>query len=86
MRLWVNGDEVGINDETGILQSSLYDASSITLKSNHSVLSIEFAMTNYIAANKNELVYKLEGFSNEWAQTHGQKMITYTNLPREVIR
>ncbi|WP_333697900.1 hybrid sensor histidine kinase/response regulator transcription factor [Bacteroides congonensis] len=81
VRLWVNGDEVGINDETGILQSSLYDASSITLKSNHSVLSIEFAMTNYIAANKNELVYKLEGFSNEWAQTHGQKMITYTNLP-----
>ena len=81
VRLWVNGNEVGINDETGILQFSLYDASSITLKSNHSVLSVEFAMTNYITANKNELVYKLEGFSNEWAQTHGQKMITYTNLP-----
>lgn len=81
VRLWVNGNEVGINDETGILKSSLYDASSITLKSNHSVLSIEFAMTNYIAANKNELIYKLEGFSDEWAQTHGQKMITYTNLP-----
>ncbi|MDE6986524.1 MAG: response regulator, partial [Bacteroides acidifaciens] len=80
-RLWVNGDEVGANDETGILHSSLYNVPSITLKSNHSVLSIEFAMTNYIAANKNELVYKLEGFSNEWAQTHGQKMITYTNLP-----
>lgn len=81
VRLWVNGNEVGINDEIGILKSSLYDASSITLKSNHSVLSIEFAMTNYIAANKNELIYKLEGFSDEWAQTHGQKMITYTNLP-----
>lgn len=81
VRLWVNGNEVGINDETGILKSSLYDASSITLKSNHSVLSIEFAMTNYIAANKNELIYKLEDFSDEWAQTHGQKMITYTNLP-----
>lgn len=81
VRLWVNGNEVGINDETGILKSSLYDASSITLKSNHSVLSIEFAMTNYIAANKNELIYKMEGFSDEWAQTHGQKMITYTNLP-----
>lgn len=81
VRLWVNGNEVSINDETGILKFSLYDTSSITLKSNHSVLSVEFAVTNYIAANKNELIYKLEGFSNEWAQTHGQKMITYTNLP-----
>lgn len=81
VRLWANGEEVGINDETGILKTSLYNTSAITLKSNHSVLSLEFAVTNYIVANRNELVYKLEGFSDEWSQTHGQKMITYTNLP-----
>lgn len=80
-RLLVNGKEVLVGDETGILPTSLYDASSIVLKSNHSIFSFEFAMSNYIPANKDELVYKLDGFSKDWTSTRGQNTITYTNLP-----
>lgn len=80
VKLWVNGEEVSVNDETGILKSSLYKVSSITLRSNHSVLNLEFAVSNYIAANQHEFMYKLDGFSNEWTKTHKQRIITYTNL------
>lgn len=80
VKLWINAKEVSVGDETGILNTSLYKTSSITLKSNHSVLNLEFAVSNYIAANQHEFVYKLDGFSNEWTKTHKQRIITYTNL------
>lgn len=79
-RLNVNGREVRVGDETGILQSSLCSTSEITLNNSHSVFSIEFATSNFIPANKDEVVYKLEGFSDEWIDTRGQHIITYTNL------
>ena len=71
---------MGINDKTGILKSSFYDTSAITLKSDHSVLNLEFAVSNYIAANQHEFVYRLEGFSNGWTKIYKQRTITYTNL------
>ena len=80
-RLRVNGREVNVGDKTGILETSLYNVSSVTLGSDCSVVSVEFATTNYIAGNKSELAYKLDGFSKEWTQMHGQNTITYTNLP-----
>ena len=80
-RLLANGNEVHVGDDTGILPVSLYDASSIVLKSNHSIFSFEFAASNYLPANKDEIVYKLDGFSKDWTSTRGQNVITYTNLP-----
>ena len=80
-RLLVNGNEVHAGDDTGILPVSLYDASSIVLKSNHSIFSFEFALSNYIPANKDEIVYRLDGFSKDWTSTRGQNTITYTSLP-----
>ena len=80
-RLLVNGNEVHVGDNSGILPVSLYDASSIVLKSNHSIFSFEFATSNYLPANKDESVYRLDGFSKDWTSTRGQNTITYTNLP-----
>lgn len=80
-KLLVNGNEIRASDESGILPVSLYEASSIVLKSNHSIFSFEFAESNYLLANKDEIVYKLDGFSQDWTSTRGQHTITYTNLP-----
>ena len=80
-RLLVNGNEVHVGDNSGTLPVSLYDASSIVLKSNHSIFSFEFATSNYLPANKDEIVYRLDGFSKDWTSTRGQNTITYTNLP-----
>ena len=45
------------------------------------MFSIEYATSNFIPANRNEIVYRLEGFSDEWNHTdRKQTLITYTNL------
>lgn len=79
-RLNVNGKEVKVGDDTGILHNSLCSTREITLQSRHSVFTVEFAVSNFIPANKDEIIYKLEGFSDEWINTRGQHFITYTNL------
>ncbi len=79
-KLFINGEEVKTGDESGILDNSFSETTAITLKSNHSIINIEFATSNYILANKDELVYRLEGFSDEWTPVRDLNNITYTNL------
>ena len=79
-RLIVNGTEVKVGDGTGILTQSLCHTEEITLNADQTMFSIEFATSNYIAANKDDIIYKLEGFSDDWNSTRGQPVITYTNL------
>lgn len=85
-RLIVNGTEVQVGDETGILKQALYYTPRITLNANQSMFSIEFATSNYVAANKDDILYKLEGFSNDWNSTRGLHNITYTNLNAGVYK
>ena len=76
----MNGTEIQVGDETGILQQALYCTPEITLNADQSMFSIEFATSNYVAANKDDIIYKLEGFSNDWNSARGLHNITYTNL------
>lgn len=78
--LTANNKPVLVDDQTDILHEALSLNPSITLNSDYSVFSIEFATTNYIPANKDKIIYKLEGFSQDWVNTNGQQIITYTNL------
>jgi len=80
-RLIVNGKEITPDDETGILQYSLSYTPEITLQANQNMFSIEYTTSNYIPANRDKILYCLEGFSNEWNSVQrGQNFITYTNL------
>ena len=79
-RLIVNGKEIKVNDETQILSQALEYTKEITLNADQSMFSIEFSTSNYVVPNKDELLYKLEGFSPEWRSTLGSHTITYTNL------
>lgn len=78
--LYVNGNEVQVNDESDILKRALIDSRHITLKSNQSMFTIEYATSNYISSNKDELEYFLDGFSENWTSLYEQHNITYTNL------
>ncbi len=78
--LYVNGIQVKVNDETGLLTQPLSTTPSLTLKSSHSSIAFEFAASNYLPTNKDEIVYQLEGFSEEWTPTRDAKFVTYTNL------
>ena len=44
------------------------------------MFSIEYAISNYIPSNRDDLEYFLEGFSKNWTGLYGQHTITYTNL------
>ena len=80
-RLLVNGKEVTPGDETGILEQSICHTPEIKLRANQSMFSIEYATSNFIPANRDEILYRLEGFSDEWNHTYRkQTLITYTNL------
>lgn len=81
VRLLVNGKEILPGDPSGILEKSICHTPEISLKADQSMLSIEYATSNFIPANQDEIVYRLEGFSDEWNPTYRkQTFITYTNL------
>lgn len=80
-RLTVNGKDITPDDETAILSSSLSHTSEITLQANQNMFSIEYATSNYILANRDNILYRLKGFSDEWnTMQRKQEIITYTNL------
>lgn len=78
-RLFINGTEIEVNDETKILNEDLCYKSSITLNYNQSIIGIEYSVTNYIYL-KNNLEYFLKGFSKEWTNMRGGNIINFTNL------
>ena len=78
--LSVNGQLVQVNDDNRILQHSLADNPQITLKADQSMFTIEYAISNYILSNRDNLEYFLKGFSKDWTNLNEQHTITYTNL------
>lgn len=78
--LYVNGQAIQVDDESGILQKSLSDTPLITLKSSQSMFSIEYAVSNYIPFNRDNLEYFLKGFSKNWTDMNELNNVTYTNL------
>lgn len=78
-RLIVNGKDINIGDKDCILTRDITYTPQITLKPNQNIFSIEYTTTDYIPFNKDEIIYRLEGFSNTWNSLE-QNIITYTNL------
>ena len=53
----------------------------ITLSYRHSVFSFGFSALNFINPNKNQYLYKLEGFDQDWIKTDSNfRRATYTNI------
>ena len=78
-RLHAAGREVLPGDGSGILDEALPYTRRIVLPHKVPMFSVEFAADNYIAANRDEFVYRLEGFSDNWNECRGN-VISYSNL------
>jgi PAS domain S-box-containing protein len=53
----------------------------ITLSHRDRILSLEFAVLNFITPSKNRYAYRLEGFDEDWIETGSDRhRATYTNL------
>lgn len=79
-KLFINDKEVTVGDKTGILQQSLSETPKVTLKSSQSMFSLVYAVTDYAPLSRNDIMYKLENFSDTWTTMRGGRVITYTNL------
>jgi signal transduction histidine kinase/ligand-binding sensor domain-containing protein/CheY-like chemotaxis protein/AraC-like DNA-binding protein len=75
----VNNKKVSPGSNSIIKQSLPY-LGEITLKPQHSVISILFATTNYINVLKTDIEYQLVGFDKDWIDANYQQSVTYTNL------
>ena len=80
LKLYLNDKEVKVNDETGILTTALSGTKKITLPPHQPMFSILYAITDYLPYAKNDVIYKLENFSDSWSVLRDDNYITYTNL------
>lgn len=78
--LEVNNKLILPDDGSGILSESVLYQPAITLNHNHSILTVNFSLSNYVSVLRNRIYYKLEGFDKEWMSAGYRKGITYTNL------
>ena len=73
--------DIKIGEEGSPLNKSINFTHKITLNHNQSVISIEYAQLSFIAPNKTQYAFKMEGFDKEWNKVGKQQKATYTNLP-----
>ena len=73
--------DLEVNNENSPLKQSINYTSEVTLNHNQSVLSVEYASLSFIAPNKLQYAFKMDGFDKGWNNVGSQRKATYTNLP-----
>lgn len=63
-----------------ILHENILTTKKINVKSEHTVLTLQFAALNYTIPELNRYAYLLEGFDEDWRYVDNQQEATYTNL------
>lgn len=72
---------VQISENGSPLKQSITFTDNIVLKHNESYLNFEFVALSYVAPQKNQFAYKLDGFDKDWINAGNERKISYTNLP-----
>ncbi len=71
---------VVINEKDSPLKKHISVAKQITLSHKQSVITFEFAALDYLAPEKNQYKYLMEGFDEDWHHVGNKREATYTNL------
>lgn len=77
--LYIDDELVRPVSKSNILENSLPYLQSLKLNFKQNNISIRFASSNYIKANKTAYEYKLDGLTDKWTKTLDQT-IKYSNL------
>lgn len=64
----------------GVLEEAISGLSKISISERHSMLQIDFAVTNYIKALSPQVEYMLEGFEDRWLPVPSNYSLSFTNL------
>jgi signal transduction histidine kinase/DNA-binding response OmpR family regulator/streptogramin lyase len=78
--LFVKNERVSPGDEKSLLKESILYANELTMPYNKNSFRLEYATLNYSGLDVNRIVYKLEGFDNEWINIKDRQDIVYSNL------
>ncbi len=76
----IHNESVSIGVKGSPLKKHLNFTDRIKLNHKQSVFTIEFASLDYNSPEKNQYMYKLEGFDDEWISAGNRRFVTYTNL------
>lgn len=75
-----NRDVSPITNKSPLHKAITY-ADKIVLNHDQTVINIEYAGLSYIAPEKINYIYKLEGLDEDWNHVGNQQRASYTNLP-----
>ena len=78
--LMINGQPINSFDSSEILSQNISETKKLMLDYDENVISIEYAVINFIKSAKNKSAYRLEGYNKDWIYTNEQKA-TFTNVP-----
>ncbi|MEJ2567380.1 MAG: two-component regulator propeller domain-containing protein, partial [candidate division WOR-3 bacterium] len=71
---------VKIGEEDSPLKKHISRTKEIVLSYKQSVISIKYSALNFMAPEKNQYAYILEGFDKDWNYVGNKREATYTNL------
>jgi signal transduction histidine kinase/ligand-binding sensor domain-containing protein/DNA-binding response OmpR family regulator len=81
--LRINNKPFEFGQHTGdsvLLDRPFYEMQNITLTYRENILAIEFAALDFRAPDKNEYMYMLEGFNEDWVYAGNNRLVSFTNL------
>ena len=73
--------EISYKSNPDILDAAVSVAEQVTLSYKDDVLTFNFAALDYAAPEKNQYLYKLDGYNDNWISSGNLGSATYTNLP-----
>lgn len=72
--------EVPVGEPGSPLKKSITFSDNIVLDANQNAFSLRIAALNYQVPQVNKLMYKLEGFDDDWLMMGESPLVTYSNL------
>jgi signal transduction histidine kinase/ligand-binding sensor domain-containing protein/ActR/RegA family two-component response regulator len=78
--VYVLNKQVSLKDSNSLLPIQIEYCRSLTFQADQKVISFKFSALNFNSPEKNEYIFKLEGFDKEWQKSGSVRKITYTNL------
>ncbi|HEX7979510.1 MAG TPA: two-component regulator propeller domain-containing protein [Gemmatimonadaceae bacterium] len=72
---------VAIGAKGSPLEQSITTTNRLVLHHNQGVFTLEFAALDFVAPEKNQYAYKLEGLDKDWNEVGDKRIASYTNLP-----
>jgi two-component sensor histidine kinase len=78
--LRIRNKTVDVRQPGSPLENAVYLTKKITLPYRDNMITFEFAALDFLAPEKNQYQYKLEGFDDDWINSGNTHVATYTNL------